>query len=75
MAEDSFLSEKTIDELQVRKKTGVTIIAVRRGAEVFANPEPHFILKAGDIILVSGNRESLHAASAYFRGGDLSPQI
>ena len=75
VAEDSFLGGKTIAELQVRKKTGATIIAVRRGAEVFANPEPHFILKAGDIIIFTGNRESMHMASAYFRGGDLSPQI
>lgn len=75
VAEGSPLSEKTIAELQVRKKTGATIIAVRRGAEVFANPEPHFAFKGGDIILFTGNRESMHKASTYFKGGDLSPHI
>ena len=67
VAEDSLIIEKTIAELQVRKKTGVTIIAIRRGAEVFANPEPHFTLKQGDIILFTGDRESMHKASTYFK--------
>ena len=40
--EGSVLSEKTIKELQIRKKTGVTIIAVRRGKIVHTNPEPDF---------------------------------
>jgi CPA2 family monovalent cation:H+ antiporter-2 len=75
IAENSFLSEKTIAELQVRKKTGATIIAVRRGAEVFPNPEPHFTLRQGDIILFTGDRESMHKASGFFKGDGLSPQI
>jgi CPA2 family monovalent cation:H+ antiporter-2 len=75
VAEDSLLSEKTIAQLQVRKKTGVTIIAVRRGAEVFANPEPHFTFKQGDIILFTGGRESMHKASTYFKSGAISSMI
>jgi CPA2 family monovalent cation:H+ antiporter-2 len=66
--EGSYLIEKSIAELQVRKKTGVTIIAVRRGSEVFANPEPDFRFKAGDIMLFTGERESMNTALNYFRG-------
>ena len=75
VAEDSLIIEKTIAELQVRKKTGVTIIAIRRGAEVFANPEPHFTLKQGDIILFTGDRESMHKASTYFKRGAFPSRI
>ena len=67
--DDSHLSGKSISELQVRKKTGVTIIAVRRGSEVFTNPEPDFMFKDGDIILFTGDRESMNMALNYFRGG------
>jgi CPA2 family monovalent cation:H+ antiporter-2 len=64
--EGSHLNDKTIKELQVRKKTGVTIIAVRRGKEVHANPEPDFKFKQGDFILFTGDREN--TAVQYFKG-------
>lgn len=64
----SHLSEKTIKDLQVRKKTGVTIIAVRRGKEVYANPEPDFRFKTADFILFTGDRKSMHEALIYFKG-------
>jgi monovalent cation:H+ antiporter-2, CPA2 family len=66
--EGSHLDEKTIKELQVRKKTGVTIIAVRRGKTVHTIPEPDFILKKGDFLLFTGNRENMNSALSYFRG-------
>lgn len=59
---------KSIAELQVRKKTGVTIIAVRRSHEVFTNPEPDFMFKAGDIILFTGERKNMMKALDYFKG-------
>jgi CPA2 family monovalent cation:H+ antiporter-2 len=71
------LHEKTIKELQIRKKTGVTVIAVRRGKTVHTNPEPDFRLKAGDFILFTGDHESMSNAlnylnpkSALFRSGE-----
>jgi CPA2 family monovalent cation:H+ antiporter-2 len=66
--QDSHLNEKTIKELQIRKKTGVTIIAVRRGKQVHTNPEPDFRIKVGDIIIFIGDRENMTDALLYFRG-------
>jgi len=66
--ENSDLSEKTIKELQIRKKTGVTIIAARRGKTVHTNPEPDFRFKSGDFILFTGDRENMNAALDYFQG-------
>ena len=67
---DSHLIGKSISELQVRKKTGVTIIAVRRGAEVLTNPAPEFRFNKGDIILFTGERKSMDTAFNYFKKPD-----
>jgi monovalent cation:H+ antiporter-2, CPA2 family len=66
--EGSPLDEKTIKELQVRKKTGVTVIAVRRGKTVHTNPELDFRLKAGDFLLYTGDRGNMNNALRYFSG-------
>ncbi|MDP3296118.1 MAG: cation:proton antiporter [Thermodesulfovibrionia bacterium] len=63
----SHLIGKSISELQIRKKTGVTIIAVRRGVEVFTNPAPEFRFKKADIILFTGERKSMDMALNYFK--------
>ncbi len=68
VSENLHLVEKSIAELQVRKKTGVTIIAVRRGLEVFTNPEPDFTFRAGDIMLFTGERKNMVKALDYFKG-------
>ncbi|MFZ5905979.1 MAG: cation:proton antiporter [Nitrospirota bacterium] len=68
ITEGSHLDEKTIKELQIRKKTGVTIIAVRRGKTVHTNPQPDFRLKAGDFLLYTGDRENMQNALSYFSG-------
>ncbi|TAN45909.1 MAG: hypothetical protein EPN22_00765 [Nitrospirae bacterium] len=66
VTEGSRLVGNTIAGLQVRKKTGSTIIAVRRGSEVHTNPSPDFSIRAGDIILFTGNRDNMNAALTYF---------
>jgi CPA2 family monovalent cation:H+ antiporter-2 len=63
----SGMSGKTIAELQIRKKTGVTVIAVRRGADVFVTPDPDFKIRDKDIILFTGEREKMMEAVEYFK--------
>ncbi|OGW23852.1 MAG: hypothetical protein A2X59_06195 [Nitrospirae bacterium GWC2_42_7] len=70
--ENSHIIGKNIKDLQVRKKTGATIIAVRRGADIFSNPEPEFKFDSGDIILFTGERKNMNAAINYFRQSSLS---
>ena len=65
---DSFMIGKSISDLQVRKKTGVTVIAVRRAAEVITNPAPDFRFKRDDIVLFTGEREAMKTSLHYFRG-------
>jgi CPA2 family monovalent cation:H+ antiporter-2 len=64
----SHMTGQSIGVLQVRNKTGVTIIACRRGAEIHANPEPGFVFLEGDIILFTGDRKSMDAALSFFKG-------
>jgi len=64
----SYLSGKTIKDLQVRKKTGVTIIAVRRNQKVYTFTYPDFRLKDRDFVLFIGDRKNLHDALKYFKG-------
>src|SRR4030043_757256 len=66
--EGSHLSGKTIKDLQVRKKTGVTIIAVRRDKKVYTVSDPDFRLKDRDFVLFIGDRKNLHDALKYFKG-------
>lgn len=67
--EGAHLAGKSIGELQIRKKTGVTVIAVRRGPEVITAPSPDFTFHNGDIILFTGDRESMNRAVRYFKSG------
>ena len=67
--EKSPLAGRSIAELEIRKKTGVTIIAVRRADTVLTNPDPVFRLQEGDIVLFTGDMKSMNRAFAYFSGG------
>ncbi|MCL7416639.1 MAG: potassium transporter TrkA [Halalkalicoccus sp.] len=49
---------KTLEETDIRERTGATIIAVERGEEVIASPEADFRLEAGDIAVAVGTREN-----------------
>lgn len=66
--EGSHLSGKTIKDLQIRKKTGVTIVAVRRDKKVYTVSDPDFRLKDRDFVLFIGDRKNLHDALKYFKG-------
>ena len=56
---------KSLGELEFRTKTGVTIIAVARGEELFSNPGPKLVLEKGDIIAMAGPDEALEKAIEY----------
>lgn len=57
---------KTIGELDIRAKTGATIISVIRGGENIPNPQPSFTLKEKDIVVFMGNNQQLEKASEFF---------
>ena len=58
---------KSIRELDIRNKTGVTILGIKREFEIITNPEPDMKLLENDIVIYTGNSESLHAALVFFK--------
>jgi monovalent cation:H+ antiporter-2, CPA2 family len=54
---------KTLKELDLRKKTGVTLLALRRSSEIIEHPDPDLIFHGGDISYLLGNPEQVNFAS------------
>jgi TrkA domain protein len=48
---------KTIGELQIRRRTGVTIVAIVRDDQAIPVPEPSELLRAGDRLVIIGRRQ------------------
>ena len=66
---DNFLStpdlpavDKTIAELDLRGKTGGTIIAIVRDDKPRTNPPPEMKIETGDILVLFGSHAELDAA-------------
>jgi len=70
--ESSPLAGRSIAELGIRKKIGVTVIAVRRAGTVLTNPDPDFRFQAGDVVLFTGSMKNMDRAAAYFAGRSVS---
>ena len=50
---------KTLIELNVRNRFGVSVIAIRRGEEIIVTLDPKAPLRAGDVLVMIGANESL----------------
>ncbi|MFW5978169.1 MAG: cation:proton antiporter regulatory subunit [Halohasta sp.] len=55
--EESPLARETLEDSNIREKTGVTVIAVERGPDAFPSPGPGFELDAGDTIVTIGRSD------------------
>ena len=60
----SVSNEISIGELQIRSKSGATIVAVERDGGVTTNPQPDFVLREGDRIRLIGSEQEVGAAIA-----------
>jgi len=57
--ETSPLKDRTISELEIRKRTGASVIAIKRGERIIPNPDPHERFEKGDLILLVGTGEQI----------------
>jgi CPA2 family monovalent cation:H+ antiporter-2 len=55
---------KNLRDLDVRKNSGATVIAVARNNEAVTNPGPDFVLQPGDIMVLLGAHANLDRAVA-----------
>lgn len=63
---NSFAEGKTLGEIDLRKKTGVTLLAVKRGDEMIEHPTLKTRFQTGDIAYVLGDPEQVNLASELF---------
>lgn len=54
---------KTLADLDLRARTGATVLALRRDGVATAQPSPHEPLRAGDTLALTGSAEAVAAAS------------
>jgi TrkA domain protein len=62
IAASSGFDGRTIGDGQIRTRTGVSIVAVIRGAETVAAPGPDFQLRGGDVVVAIGTGSGLAQA-------------
>jgi K+/H+ antiporter YhaU regulatory subunit KhtT len=59
---------KTLAELNLRGRTGATVVVVVRSGETEINPGPGFRLAAGDIIVLLGRPDEIETAVELLAG-------
>ena len=57
---------KSISDIQLRTKTGVTLLAIKRGSAVLEHPIPKTVFEPDDIVYVLGNPEQVNLAFELF---------
>jgi CPA2 family monovalent cation:H+ antiporter-2 len=65
---DSMAVGKTIGELKLRKKTGVTIIAITHDGHTEINPGPETTIQAEDVLVLLGGTEQIDLAIEEING-------
>lgn len=56
---NSPLNGRTLEELRIRSRTGVSIVAIIHDGALVSNPDGHARLEAGDLVAVLGTREQI----------------
>lgn len=57
---------KSLIDIQLRSNTGVTLVAIKRGAEIIEHPSPKEILESEDVVYVIGKQEQIEMAVKLF---------
>ncbi len=60
--------DRTLLDIRLRSRTGVTLLAIRRGGEIIEHPDPETLFMDRDIVYVLGNPEQINLASELFSG-------
>lgn len=66
--EGSEVDGRSIKELDLRRKTGVTVLTIKKGSKIIEHPVPETILEKKDLAYVLGNPEQIILAGEMFRG-------
>ena len=67
VSQGSLISGKSLMELELRKRHGVSVLAIRRGDRIISNPDADTRLLADDVVVALGTPERITAATGLFR--------
>ncbi|CQR48220.1 Ammonium/H(+) antiporter subunit AmhM [Paraliobacillus sp. PM-2] len=70
LTEKSSIAYQTIEDSEVRNKTGTTIIGIVQGDEMVAIPEADRILEPGDVLMAIGKKDQIAMLEAVCKGED-----
>ncbi|MFO7669761.1 MAG: monovalent cation:proton antiporter family protein [Bacteroidales bacterium] len=56
----------SLSEIQLRTKSGVTLLAIKRGSDIIEHPTPETFFESNDIVYVLGNPEQVNLAFEIF---------
>jgi len=62
------LTGKSLAEVELRKKYGITVLAIRRDSQLIFNPEPDMRLEAHDLLIILGAPGKIAAGGFLFSG-------
>lgn len=71
----SHAAGKSLRDLNLRRLTGVTVIAASRGTEVMDNPAPGMPFQAGDMLYLLGSLEQVRNAICLLDTGQTPEQV
>jgi len=69
VTQGSWPTGKTLGDIDLRGRTGVTVIAVVRGDESFTSPGADFKLESGDTLVLVANHRDMDRAFVYLETG------
>lgn len=64
---NSVAYQKSIKELDLRNKTGISILAIKRESKVYTNPSADFVLQDHDIIYILGDHYNASCLNDIFK--------
>lgn len=64
---------KTLGQLELRKKHGVSILAIRRGGKMISNPDADARIQAEDVLVALGHPSRMASVVDLFHGAESPP--
>jgi CPA2 family monovalent cation:H+ antiporter-2 len=65
---------KTIRELEIRSRTGSTLLAIKRGEQILEHPAPHTNIESDDVVYLMGDPEQVNMARELFSNDEDQPE-
>jgi len=69
---DSAMAGKNLSESELRNRYGITVLAIKRGENIFEHPDPSMIIEPDDVAYVLGKPEAMAIATPAFLSANLT---